>query len=202
MAGMGGEKDEVGWQARAPASAAHAAAMLLPFISAASPASGNSWRLTAAALGCCCGCCPPVQADIWANTLVQYDALWLRPQRALLSDMLSDLRQSAQAVGLAPSGGRLLEAAGLAGGRAAPKAGGAAGQLGGKKAVGQQQLFGRLPRAACPQPTPSRLAEPYTLHPHAKRLGLPPTPTHTLAPTPPPRPLAALQPRWARWCVR
>ena len=51
-----------------------------------------------------------MQADIWANTLVQYDPLWLRPQRALLSDMLSDMQQSAQAAALAPPGGWVVGA--------------------------------------------------------------------------------------------
>ncbi|KAL4438532.1 hypothetical protein ABPG77_000180 [Micractinium sp. CCAP 211/92] len=41
-------------------------------------------------------------ADIWANTLQAYDPLWLRPQRALLSDTLRLLRGQAAAAKLVP----------------------------------------------------------------------------------------------------
>ncbi len=49
----------------------------------------------------------PVQADVWANTLQAYDPLWLRPQRALLSDTLRLLRGQAAAAKLVPPGATL-----------------------------------------------------------------------------------------------
>lgn len=46
----------------------------------------------------------PVQADIWANTLMAYDPLWLRPQRSLLSDTFIGLLAPAKAAKLVPAG--------------------------------------------------------------------------------------------------
>lgn len=42
-------------------------------------------------------------ADIWANTLMAYDPLWLRPQRSLLSDTFIGLLAPAKAAKLVPA---------------------------------------------------------------------------------------------------
>lgn len=55
----------------------------------------------------------PLQADIWANTLMAYDQLWLRPQRTLLSDTLIRLQQPAAAAKLVPAGAVQLAADGM-----------------------------------------------------------------------------------------
>lgn len=60
-------------------------------------------------------------ADVWSNSVLTYDSLWLRPDAALLSDSLSLLHMDAESAGMVPAGA--LSALGRATSRSGPDPG-------------------------------------------------------------------------------